>query len=453
MGRKLAPKAVPHVKADGTTSWKVRLRVNGAQSSETFPNEVAANVFISRVVDPNIGPERAVQMREREDVRSSNYVPTVREALEHHVEALTGVDDRTRVDYLTVAKRSWLPALGSFRVDELDRADIARWVNQAAGTRKPKTIRNEHSILSATLNTAVLNGHMAANPARGTRLPRAGEEDVEDIKFLTHAEFDIHHREMPEEYQPLDVWMFGAGTRWSETTAEQRRDLDLNAGQFVGDSWISAPTARVVRAWKQGGRIGPPKSAAARRTIVLPVEVVEVVEALLEGLASDEFIFRTSTGRPVTHSNFFNRIWKPANMRASICEAHRVEKCRCLGTKPYSCEVHTKKDENGHQILPDPCGCPGTLPFRPRIHDARHTHASWLIAQGIRLDVIQDRLGHEDYLTTQRLYGHLLPDARVDAGEAASRAFAATMLSSSRSATAETRALLGRTEGASPVDP
>lgn len=428
MGRKLAPKAVPYEKADGTASWRVRLRVNGRQTTETFDTEVAAQVFIARMLDPNIGAERAVAMRDREDTNSSGYIPTVQEALEHHVHTLTGVDDRTRDDYIRLAKRSWLPKLGSLRVDELERADIARWVNAAAGTAAPKTIRNAHSVLSATLNTAIADGYILANPARGTRLPRAGEEDEDDPMFLTHAEFDILLGQVRENWHPMVVWMFGMGTRFSETTGGQERDVDLRAGRHEGNLWIPEPRIKIVRAWKRSPRrLGPPKSKAGRRTIVMPLEVVDYIEPLLTG-RPEAFLFRTSTDNAIVHSNFFNRVWKPATLRASICEDHRKKKCRCLAGKPELCLVHTKKDAHGHTVLPEPCGCPGTLSFRPRIHDARHTHASWLIAQGVRLDVIQHRLGHEDYLTTQRLYGHLLPDAQAQAGAAASLAFAATTL-------------------------
>jgi integrase len=428
MGRKLAPKAVAYKKTDGTTTWRVRLRVNGKQSTETFPTEIAANVFISRMLDPAIGPARAIELRDREDTRSDGYVPTVREALIYHVENITGVEERTRTDYLAISERSWLPKLGTLRIDEIERADIARWVNSATG--KPKTIANAHSVLSATLNTAVDKWPEAirANPARGVRIGRAGEEDEDDPMFLTHSEFDVLYREFSERWRPMLVWMFGMGTRFSETTAAQERDLNLNAGRHDGDLWLPEPTMRVIRSWKQKPRhLGPPKSKAGKRTIVIPLEVVDVVEPLLTG-AREGFLFRTFSGEPVTHSNFFNRVWKPATLRASICADHRAPKCRCLAGKPQLCLVHPEKDEKGYTILPEPCGCAGTLNFRPRIHDARHTHASWLIAQGIRLDVIQQRLGHEDYLTTQRLYGHLMPDAQAQAGAAASLAFAATGL-------------------------
>jgi integrase len=434
VGRKPDPKILEYPRADGTVSYRVRVRdASGRQTTETFPSRPAAEVFVSRVKDPAIGPARAIEMRDREDTASSGYVPTVQEMLDRHVESLTGVDERTRKDYVSVAQRTWLPTLGPLRVDEVTRQDIARWVNSATGA--PKSIRNAHSVLSATLNAAALEEYINANPARGTRLPRAGEEDVEDINFLTHPEFDRLYAEIPEEAAALVVWMFGMGTRWSETTAQQVKDIDLNAGQFVGGEWMSTPLTKIVRAWKQNPRrIGPPKSKAGRRTVLLPTEVVVFIEPLLER-PGDTWLFTTSRGVAMSHANFYNRIWKPATMRASICEQHREKDCRCLGSKPYTCTVHKAKDDRGRQILPDPCGCAGTLPFRPRIHDARHTHASWLIAQGIPLEVIQERLGHEDYLTTRRLYAHLMPDAQLKASAAASLAFARTQLAAPKSLT------------------
>lgn len=431
MGRKLDPKATEYVATDGTVTYRVRVRVNGRGTTETFPNENAANVFINRCKDPNIGVERAVAMRNREDTASEAYVPTVRQQLKAHVVQLTGVEARTRNDYLAAAERSWMPYLGDLRVDEVDRTDIARWLNAVAGTRAPKTIANEHGVLSGMLSAAADAGLCPRNVAKGMKLPRAGEEDVEDPKFLSHSEFDILWAEIPERWQPMVAWMFGTGTRFSETTAVQKRDLNLLAGRWDGDDWTNEPRVKIVRAWKTDPRrLGPPKSEASRRTIYLDDVVVGLVEPLLENMKPDDFLFQTSTGQPVRHSNFFNRVWKPATLRATVCPEHRPRGCRCFGGFPERCKMHASRGADGKVTvdLPEACGCAGTLSFRPRIHDARHTHASWLIDNGIRLDVIQERLGHEDYLTTKRLYGHLLPAASADAAAAAALAFARTTL-------------------------
>lgn len=42
-------------------------------------------------------------------------------------------------------------------------------------------------------------------------------------------------------------------------------------------------------------------------------------------------------------------------------------------------------------------------------HTLRHTHASWLVAQGVDLYIVQKILGHSNSAMTQR-YSHLAPD-------------------------------------------
>ena len=53
----------------------------------------------------------------------------------------------------------------------------------------------------------------------------------------------------------------------------------------------------------------------------------------------------------------------------------------------------------------DECGLPRGVTF----HSLRHTHASWLIANGCDLKTLSERMGHADEATTLRIYGHLMP--------------------------------------------
>jgi integrase len=41
------------------------------------------------------------------------------------------------------------------------------------------------------------------------------------------------------------------------------------------------------------------------------------------------------------------------------------------------------------------------LGFKPRVHDLRHAHASWLLAGGADLQVVKERLGHASIATTE----------------------------------------------------
>jgi integrase len=366
------PKAVEYVAKDGTVSWRVRVRAHGKYTSETFRSEALAVRFCNTVVA--IGPDAAVDHRARTDPRDRDYVPTVAEWLERHVEQLTGVTERTRMDYRAMAKRTWLPHLGDVTLDVVDRETVARVVNalERQGL-SAKSIANAHSLMSATFTSAALAGHIPVNPCMGIRLPRAREQDRRDERFLTYREYLRLLACFPREHRPLVAFLFGTGLRWSEATALQVRDVAGNA---------RPPVVRVTKAWKstpgKPREVGPPKSLKSRRSVILGQGVLTAIEPLLER-APDAFLFAAPKGGPLHHGNWRYRYWVPAITRARLIPA-------------------------------------------PRIHDARHTHASWLLEMGASLEQVQDQLGHESILTTRKVYGHLQPAMRLAMADYATRA-------------------------------
>jgi integrase len=180
--------------------------------------------------------------------------------------------------------------------------------------------------------------------------------------FLTRGEFDTFLAGVAEFYRPLVQTMAYTGLRWSEATALRVRDVDILGHRI-----------HVVQAWKRTPdsyfEIGEPKSRRSRRTITIPPDLAEQLIPLTPR-PGDEYLFVSRQGRPVRHSNFRYRVWLPA-----------VEKLKAA-----------KVDKT------------------PRIHDLRHSHASWLIAAGVPLPAIQRRLGHESITTTIDRYGHLAPE-------------------------------------------
>ncbi len=44
-----------------------------------------------------------------------------------------------------------------------------------------------------------------------------------------------------------------------------------------------------------------------------------------------------------------------------------------------------------------------------RLHDARHTHASLLLKQGVHPKIVQERLGHGSIQITLDTYSHVAP--------------------------------------------
>ena len=54
-----------------------------------------------------------------------------------------------------------------------------------------------------------------------------------------------------------------------------------------------------------------------------------------------------------------------------------------------------------------------------RLHDLRHTHATHLLAAGVNVRVVSERLGHASTAFTLDVYGHVLPGQQAEAAAAA----------------------------------
>jgi integrase len=378
---------------DGGTVYFVRTRdAGGKQTSETFATRRQAEAFAKRVTI--LGGAAAIAERNRRDRAQIEYVPTLAEWLPRHIAMLTGVEDRTRLDYAAMAARTFLPLIGDQPLDAIDRAGVADVVN-ALDRRglSAKSIANAHGLLSSTLATAVTEGIIETNPCYRMRLPRTREEHRQGERFLTHEEYARLYEHIRPDMQPLVLTMFGTGLRWSELTALEVRDVNAAA---------RPPSLRVTKAWKStpGERkhIGPPKSAKSRRTVMLPAQVVDTLAPLLDRPGTD-LLFVGRFGKPIHHGSWRERIWVPACIAAGLATPRPDRQTDPRGWKAWTYDG-------------------------PRIHDARHTHASWLIEQGATLEQVQDQLGHESILTTRKVYGHLQPAMRQTLADAATRALA-----------------------------
>jgi len=52
-----------------------------------------------------------------------------------------------------------------------------------------------------------------------------------------------------------------------------------------------------------------------------------------------------------------------------------------------------------------------------RLHDARHSHASLMLKQGVHPKIVQERLGHASVQTTLDTYSHVAPGLQQAAAE------------------------------------
>lgn len=151
---------------------------------------------------------------------------------------------------------------------------------------------------------------------------------------------------------------------------------------MIGDNMA---TLRANKAWKRNDQfshyIGSTKTSRSRRTVSVGATLAAELAEFTRGEPADQLLFTNRNGGQIRHSTFWESTW-----------ARAVNAAR------------NPTGPDGDTDLDAP-----RLTKHPRIHDLRHTHASWMIAAGCDLVVLQRRLGDESITTTVDRYRHLMP--------------------------------------------
>lgn len=353
----------------------------GIQRQVAFKDIRGAQQFKEAV--ENVGPEIAEQILEANQHGSGDL--TLAEWTTAYLDPesglLGGVTDGTRANYRREAERSFLKhPIAHMPLSTIKRVNVNQWVtwqeSQLSYKGKPlapKTVKNYHGLLSAILGAAVVEELIPSNPAYRVKLTRGSKATM---TFLTPQEYATLLFFIHPHYKPLVELLAWSGMRWGEATALKHGDIDFST---------LPPMVHITRAWKRsetGGRVlGTTKTSKSERTIGMPIEVMEQCHNINDN--ADDFVFTGyKSPKPVSPSYFREKVWSKA-----------VAKMR----DKELCEKEGLLWVNKH----------------PRIHDLRHSHASWMIANGIDLQTVKERLGHESITTTVDRYGHLMPDVAV----------------------------------------
>jgi integrase len=274
--------------------------------------------------------------------------------------------------------------LRRLRVDHLDRfyEDLATIGGRRGIGLSSKTVHEVHLIIRAALGAAVIRGLVDLNVAHDahTRLPcTAGTTAMvwsaaELAAFLDAARA---HR-----LYPLLHLTAHSGIRRGEVVGLKWSDLDLN-GQ-----WLSVQrTLQCV-----GGRPVEEgvKTRTSRRCIDLDSSTLDELARWRQRLAREG---HTQDPRGWMFCNEGGRLLNPESVS----------------------QLFARIDARA------------TLP-RIRFHDLRYTHASLLIAAGVPIKVVSERLGHAHPAFTTHTYQHVLPGM----GAAAASTFASLIDAASR---------------------
>ncbi|MET3143495.1 UNVERIFIED_ORG: integrase [Arthrobacter sp. UYEF2] len=304
---------------------------------------------------------------------------TVSRMIEDHIAFLTDANGYTLRRYKGNLRCHIADTLGRMDATEVEYRDIVVWIkSMKAKGLAAKTIANVHGLISSAFNSMVREKRRADNPCRGVSLPKS-EATEETATFLTADEWALVESELTGPYKVFFTFLIHTGLRFSEATALEARDFQTTiSGQHV---------VSIVRAWTRDednvAYVGPPKTKQSRRSVALTTSTFARVHPLTAtALRAGGLVFLNTVGTHIDHRRAWG-VWDRA-----------VIKAQAKG-----------------------------LAKRPRIHDLRHTNASWLLHAGLDIYKLQKHLGHRSITTTLDRYSHLLPEGLRDTTAAMDRAF------------------------------
>jgi integrase len=271
-----------------------------------------------------------------------------------------------------------LQQLSALELDRLYATLATEGRERGAGGLSLRTVRYVHAILSKALGDAERKGLVARNVARLTSPPKSSATRAPEQTTWTPVELRSFLELMKDHrYGPLMRVAAVTGLRRSELCGLRWADVDLDAALAT-----VRQSAQLV-----GGRIvvGEVKTTRSRRRLDLDAGTVAVLRAHRRAQAAERLmvgagwsdhglVFAAPDGRPLNPDTITQ--WFVRTVRRS--------------------------------------GLP-----RLRLHDLRHTHATHLLAAGVGIKIVSERLGHASVAFTLDVYGHVMPGQQASAAAAA----------------------------------
>jgi integrase len=264
------------------------------------------------------------------------------------------------------------PLLGRHQLAKLAPQHVRAFIKRKlADGLSPRTVQLSLVILRRALGQAVKDGLVGRNVAKLADPPRWKRPEIKPWEPAEAARFLDAIR--TERLEAAYLLALSLGLRRGEVLGLRWSDVDLE-GKTVT---ISQALARV------GGKLEfiEPKSRQSRRTVPIHDGLV----AALRNHRRRQFEERLAAGSRWHDGGlvFTTGIGTPLEPRALNEDFERVVMAAGLR--------------------------------RIRLHDLRHSCATFLLAQGVHPRVVMELLGHSQISLTMETYSHVLPDAMREA--------------------------------------
>lgn len=251
-------------------------------------------------------------------------------------------------------------ALNALRPEHLQK----HYTNMLNNGLSVRTVKYHHAVIHKSLQTAMKWGLLSRNVSDNADIPRVHQKEMQ-----TWNKYEVNRFLEFAEGSPYYVLFHTAlftGMRRSELLGLKWQDVGID------QIYVS----RSLHQLKDGTFIfTQPKSEKSRRTVALgPSSLLTLIEhkekqkliRISLGLLLDEndLVFGTPEGKPF-RPNTITRSWSTIAKKAGL------------------------------KVI--------------RLHDARHTHASLMLKQGVHPKIVQERLGHSSIQITLDTYSHVAP--------------------------------------------
>ncbi|MFE6704566.1 tyrosine-type recombinase/integrase [Bacillus thuringiensis] len=264
-----------------------------------------------------------------------------------------------------------IPSLGNIKLAKLTSLHMQNYVNLLRDEGlKRGTIEKIIKLIRNSLEHAIDLELITKNVAAKTKLPKGDKEELtvwneQEVQLFLKATQD-------SRYSMVFHMALVTGMRQGELLGLRWKDVNLEKGHLT----ISQTLSHDGKTFLLGG-----KTKSSLRKILLPASTVAKLKkhravVLKEKLSQGEeyqdndLVMCTPSGTPIN----------PANVRRSL---------NALILKAAVPKI--------------------------RFHDLRHTHATLLLAKGVNVKVISERLGHSNIKITLDTYSHVLPTMQEDA--------------------------------------
>ncbi len=272
---------------------------------------------------------------------------------------------RTFEGYESIVRCHFIPELGNLPLIQLKPQHLQKYyAKKISGIRSDRkdalnqtTVSHHHTCLHCALKMAVRWGLLISNPADAVTPPRPQHAEMHTMNEGELQIFLAEAKKTP--YYAMFYTVLFTGMRRSELLALRWSDVDLLLCQIsVSQSLHRLRNRSLV--------FRPTKTAKGRRLIALSPSLAlvlkehkekERLERVMTGTAfkENDLVFCTPGGRPLLPDTI-SHAWSKIVKRAGLNHF--------------------------------------------RLHDARHTHASLLLKQGVHPKIVQERLGHTTISTT-----------------------------------------------------